>query len=169
MLKKRKKKKSRRLTSCIVYAHLRGRRSIGDLNSQDHFAGEVIQQLARKLRWDSAVMDWYAYAPNRTIMGYVGNSGTIEINVLLGDKIALHLTDQQTSNVMPQLSLENVIRDFGDTLEDRLYDLKVEFCYMIVCTLNSLYSKKKCNLTICGEISVYVSLYNRMVNHVKYM
>ena len=59
-----------------------------------------------------------------------------------------------------------------------------KFHYMIVCTLDSAYSKKnvtllyvekflcmlvqKCGLTICGEISLYVSLYNRMADHVKY-
>ena len=40
---------------------------------------------------------------------------------------------------------------------------------MIVCTPDSAYNKKKCDLTVCEEISLYVSFYSRMVDHVKYM
>ena len=125
------------LYTTLVWRVLRGPREVDhDQSYRDNLAGEVTAQLADRLKWDSAVMDWFAFASNITDSNT--NSNNIEINVMLGDKIALQLTNQQTSNKMPQYSLENVVRDFSNALKDGLlYDLDVEGGKASVSTLDA--------------------------------
>ncbi len=95
-----------------------GKRSTENGLVLDNLAGYVADELATRLKWDNDVMDWFAYASNNTNNNI--ESDTVQIDVLLGDKIALELMDNEISNVKANFSLENTTKDFADAVEKGL-------------------------------------------------
>ncbi len=79
----------------------------------NNLAGSVADQLATKLKWSKVSRGWYAYAPNSTT-NREKDSDITEVEMLLGDKVALGLT---YAGARYASRLEIRIKELSDAVE----------------------------------------------------
>lgn len=157
---------------------MRRKRRSSDSNSKDdvlsRFADGVGSAIASTLKWNTDVMDWFAYTAN-----WVG-LGSVDIVIVLADIKALGIVTAPIASI----DFDQIIQDFASAVEKGTLRLQVDGYNVWLKTL-SLCSNKSCDTTrrlavsdkppwnganrishgtvgLCGVIPLWIMLMDKM-------
>ena len=103
----------------VIKKKVREKRSIQHYfsNSDDKIAGHIAASIAKQLRWDSRVMDWFPLAVSN-----LTNNHTLVIRILLGDKYAVGLVTK--SEGLPPTDLNKTVSAFVTAVKNGTLRMK---------------------------------------------
>ena len=123
----------------------RGKRSFDSTPDETKFADEVASAIARGLKWDTVVMDWFAY-PSNVINE--NDPSSFEMVMVLADKKALGIV----TSFSPSFNFSQSLQQLSTAIEGATLPLQVDGYNMWIKSM-ALCTDKSCNDTQTLAIS----------------
>ena len=117
----------------------RGKRSFDSTHDETKFADGVASAIARGLKWDTVVMDWFAY-PND--VKNANDPSSLEMVMVLADKKALGIV----TSFRPSFNFRQSLQQLSSAIEGATFPLQVDGYNVWVKSLASS-TDKSCNDT----------------------
>lgn len=113
---------------------------ISDETARRRFADRVASAIARGLKWDTMVMDWFAFPSNAT---NASDPTSLEMVMVLADKKALGIT----TTFRPSFNFNQSLQQLSSAIKESTLPLQVDGYNVWVKSLSSC-TDKTCNVTL---------------------